>query len=81
MDKDSVEKLVYLAYYYGRETATREVSDRYNAHLAAQHERAEKCRYKYMAMAVVGTEKYLYNPNYRNDMTAMFGSNKCNLEV
>ena len=81
LDEDSVEKLVYLAYWYGREQATRGVSERYNAHIAAQHERAEKCRYKHMARAIVGAEKYLYSLDYSAEMTVTFGNDKYNLEV
>lgn len=40
MDKDSIEKLVKIAYYMGREEAAREVSDKYSDHIAEQKQRA-----------------------------------------
>nr|DAX10560.1 MAG TPA: hypothetical protein [Bacteriophage sp.] len=60
-------------------TATREVSDKYNAHLAAQHERAEACRYYKMAAAIVGPEKFLYCPDYAGEMSATFGNDPTEL--
>lgn len=76
---DSLNKLLALAYYMGREEATREVSDKYNAHLAAQHERAEACRYYKMAAAIVGPEKFLYCPDYAGEMSATFGNDATEL--
>ena len=73
MDKDSVEKLVFMAYMMGREKADREVSDLYNSHLAEQRKRAEACRYNHMAEKVIGAETYLYTPDYAGEFTAEFG--------
>lgn len=70
----SVEKLIYMAYYIGREEAVKEVSDMYVRHITEQHERAGKCRYRHMAESIVAPERYLYHPDYRQDMTATFGS-------
>lgn len=72
MDKDSVEKLVYIAYMMGREKADREVSDLYNSHLAEQRKRAAACRYNHMAEKVIGAETYLYTPV---DVRKVSGSN------
>lgn len=79
MEDDSLDKLLAIAYYMGREEATREVSDKYNAHLAAQHERAEACRYYKMAAAIVGPEKFLYCPDYAGEMSATFGNDATEL--
>ena len=79
MEGDSLDKLLAIAYYMGREEATREVSDKYNAHLAAQHERAEACRYYKMAAAIVGPEKFLYCPDYAGEMSATFGNDATEL--
>ena len=53
MDKDSIEKLVKIAYYMGREEAAREVSDKYSDHIAEQKQRASECRYHNMAAEIV----------------------------
>lgn len=79
MEGDSLDKLLAVAYYMGREEATREVSDKYNAHLTAQHERAEACRYYKMAAAIVGPEKFLYCPDYAGEMSATFGNDPTEL--
>ena len=55
------------------------MSDKYNAHLAAQHERAEACRYYKMAAAIVGPEKFLYCPDYAGEMSATFGNDATEL--
>ena len=78
---DDARKLIAVAYYMGRESATKEVSDLYAAHIAEQHQRADACRYKHMAHAVVGPEKYLYTSDYSGDMTSMFGMDKTYITV
>lgn len=80
-EDDTAAKLITLAYHMGREAATKEVSDDYNALLAAQRERAKACRYHRMAAAVIGDERYIYNPDYRGDVTAEFASDKTALTV
>ena len=77
MGQDSMEKLVALAYWYGREYATRKVSDLYAEHIAQQHRRAEECRYAKMAERIVGKEAYLYTSDYSMYMTDLFGSDPC----
>lgn len=79
MEVDSVDKLIAFAYYMGREEATRYVSDKYSAHIARQRERADACRYKHMAAAIVGPERYLYTPDYGQEMTGLFGSDETQL--
>lgn len=73
-EKDDMNKLVALAYYMGREEATRQISDKYSAILEAQHQRAEACRYHKMAAAIVGDKHYIYSGDYSGDMTAAFGN-------
>lgn len=75
----TVDKLVAMAYYMGRESAACEVSDMYNAHLNAQHERANACRYSRMANAVVGPETYLYSGDYAGQITRMFGGDPADM--
>lgn len=66
---DSAARLVLLAYHMGREAAAKEVSDKYNALLAAQRDRAKSCRYNHMAAAVLGDARYIYSPDYRQEVT------------
>lgn len=75
-EKDTAEKLIALAYYIGKEEATREVSDSYKKLLKDQRSRAENCRYKHMAAKIIGDQKYIYFPDYAQDMTGLFGSDK-----
>lgn len=74
-----IDKLIALAYYIGRESATIEVSDKYNKLIAQQNERADKCRYYKMAKSIIGDKEYIYNSDYRGDMTSMFGDDETEL--
>ena len=78
-DNASVEKMIYLAYYIGREQAVKEVSDMYTEHIKKQHVRADACRYKNMANMVVGKETYLYHGDYGMPMTTMFGNDMADI--
>ena len=73
LDADTVEKIICLAYYNGREEATHEVSDKYNALIADQRRRARECRYHNMAMQIIGDINYIYSPDYAGDMTTTVG--------
>lgn len=73
MESDNLNKLLALAYYMGREEATRETSDKYNAVLEAQRKRAEACRYYKMAAAIIGNFKAVYSPDYAGEMSLTFG--------
>ena len=75
----SIEKMIAMAYWMGREEAARQVSDMYSKHIAEQRERAEKCRYRHMAEAVVGNERFLYCSDYAGDMTGTFGSDPADI--
>lgn len=72
-EKDSIEKVIALAYYIGKEEATREVSDTYKKLIQEQRERAAECRYKHMANAVIGDQNYIYFSDYDCAMTGLFG--------
>lgn len=76
MNKDSVDKLIFLAYYIGREEATRTVSDDYTAHIKAQKERAAACRYNKLAATIVGPEDYIYHGDYAMEMMKTFGNDE-----
>lgn len=73
-EKDSIEKVIALAYYIGKEEATREVSDSYKKLIREQRKRAAECRYKHMANDVIGDQNYIYFGDYDGAMTGLFGS-------
>ena len=81
MSIDDTRKLMAIAYYMGRESASRAVSDMYNALLRQQLSRADKCRYRHMAHAIQGDVKYIYHSDYSGDMTAIFGADETNLNI
>ena len=77
--KASEEKMIYLAYYIGREEGTRRTADLYTNLLAGQRERARQCRYSKMAMRVLGDKEFIYQPDYRMDMTRTFGGDRADV--
>ena len=77
--KASVEKMIYLAYYIGREEGTRRTADLYTKLLAEQKERARQCRYSKMAMRVLGNREFIYQPDYRMDLTRTFGGDRADV--
>lgn len=79
MEADTMEKLICVAYWIGRESATKETSDKYNALIATQNERAEKSRYKHFAKSIIGDQKYIYCSDYAGEMTSIFGNDITNL--
>lgn len=76
MDSDSPEKAIYLAYWIGREEATKNVSDQYTDLIRNMRQRAAKCRYSKMANAIIGERDYIYSTDYSQDITATFGSDE-----
>jgi hypothetical protein len=72
-EQDTMGALLRVAYYMGRESQAKEAGDKIAAHLAAQHERAEGCRYWRMAKTVVGEAKIIYLPDYAGDYAGEFG--------
>ena len=81
MERDDWRKLVAIAYYYGRESATREVCDRHNEIIRQQRTRASESRYHKLAGSVIGAEKetFIYSPDYAGDMTSFFGRDRTSL--
>lgn len=76
-EKDSVEKLVYLAYFIGREEACREVSDLYRKHLLNQNARAQECRYHKMVDKILDNKSgFIYHSDYAQTMKTMFGNDE-----
>lgn len=78
-EQDNIEKLVALAYFIGKEEATKNVSDAYTELIKGQIKRAVNCRYNCMAMEVVGKTDHIYFSDYSGDMTGMFGSDETNI--
>lgn len=78
-EEDNLDKLIALAYYIGREEATREVSDKYNAVLAEQRERADNCRYHNLAHQIIGSVRYIPTGDYAQTMKSTFGSDETEL--
>ena len=76
LESDSVEKLIYMAYYIGLEKGCKQATDEYKAVLQGQLGRVKACRYHRMAMAIQGNVKFLYDPNYGGTMTSTFGEDK-----
>ena len=79
MDDDRWQKLVIMAYYMGRESATRAVSDLYRGLIGQMLARADACRYSHMAHQVIGDQYGFYLPDYAGDMTTHFGSDETRL--
>lgn len=78
-EKDTLDALIAFAYYAGREEATKESHDKYNALIEEQNKRADECRYSHMAHKVVGDQKYIYSPDYAGDMLETYGSDETEL--
>ena len=79
LSSDTLERLVTVAYYMGRETATREVSDLYMARICAQEERARECRYHNLAREIIGDTKPIWRYDYRQEVMNLFGGDETRL--
>ena len=79
MSSDSIDRLIAFAYYMGREEATRQISDRYNALIQDMRGRANACRYSHMANKIIGDRDYLYSGDYGQPFTSTFGKDETNL--
>lgn len=75
IEKDSLEKLVYMAYFIGLEQGAREELEKHNKISAEQKKRAEECRYHKMARKVIG-DIFIYSGDYSQEMTGLFGSDE-----
>jgi hypothetical protein len=76
MEIDSIDKLITLAYYMGKEQAAKEVCDNARQIFTEQKKKAKESRYHNFAMAIQGNIDYIYHPDYAGDMTAEFGSDR-----
>ena len=73
------ERMIYYAYYMGMEKGVHDISDKYNALIAEQNDRAKKCRYHKMAKEIIGDQDYIYDSNYRMEITQMFGGDPADI--
>lgn len=73
---DCIDKLIAMAYYIGKEEATKTICDKSQEVFASQVERAKECRYHKMAMQVQGDVKMISSYDYRQDMTKTFGDDE-----
>ncbi len=70
---DSIEKLVAVAYYMGKEHAARKLCNEAQDIFAEQIKRAKQCRYWRTAMNVQGNIHMIFSPNYGGDVSGIFG--------
>ena len=86
---DSVEHLVALAYIAGQEEATKNICDEHNRRMTIMREAADRCRYRFMAHAILNAPKTnsrtghgwngddtIYSPNYAGDVTEVLCANE-----
>lgn len=75
-DERSMNKLVTIAFYYGKGKATKEISDKYNSLIHEQRERARNTRYHKLANRIIGDKDYIYSPDYAMEFSTLFGSDE-----
>ena len=75
----SVDKMIILAYWIGKEVATRKVSDDYRALIAEMRDRAAGVRYNKLCNYVIGDKDYIYQPDYAGDVLSTFGGDLADL--
>jgi hypothetical protein len=77
--QDTLDDLIKVAYWMGREDEAKYAGDKIKSHLKEQHQRADDCRYHCMAKSVVGPDTFIYLPNYSGDYGREFGNDKTEL--
>ena len=82
-DTDNFKKLIAMAYYMGRESATKEVLDIHNTKVSRARDKANTIRYHHVANDVLDAMggDIIYHPDYAGDMTSTFGDDTTNMEV
>ena len=80
-DPENLKKLVAMAYYMGRESASREICDEHNTRIAKARDKAKGLRYHIMANGVLDAMggDMIYSPDYAGDMTDSFGRDPINI--
>ena len=73
---DTIERIIAFAYYYGREQATKEVSDAYRSLIRDMRKRADKSRYTALINEAIGDKNYLLFGDYPGRITKEIGKLK-----
>ena len=71
---DSIDKLIAVAYFAGREAAAKEICDQAHDIFSEQKKRANHCRYSHMAMEIQGNVDSIRSADYCAEMTNTFGN-------
>ena len=75
-ETDSIDKVIGLAYYMGREDAAKEICDKASTIFEKQSKIAQNCRYRNLAMKVQGNITCIYHGDYSQIMTEEFGGDE-----
>lgn len=75
----SIEKMIYAAYWIGREEGTKATADSYNEILTQIKASAEASRYHKMIFRTIGNCSRPYNQNYAQDTAETFGFDKADI--
>ena len=78
MNTDSIDKLMTIAYYIGREEGVKKICDKASKIFADQQAKVKACRYSNMASKVQGDIGTIYDGDYSGGMSD-FGSDETNL--
>ena len=73
---DTVDRLVAFAYFYGRESATKEVSDEYRKLIRDMKGRALRSRYSNLILDTIGERNYIPFKDYSGKVTEEMGKLK-----
>ena len=76
---DTLDRLIAFAYLYGRESATKEVSDKYRDAFREIRAKAEKSRYHLHISEILGEKDYLPLDEYFGKVTKNYGPMKTDL--
>ena len=76
MDALSLESIVAIAYYMGREDASKTLIGMFYDKIEKMRERASKCPYPHLANAVIGTKKenFIYSKDYAKSITNKYSN-------
>lgn len=78
-ETDTIEKIVAVAYYMGREDAAREICNKAENIFREQMKRAMQCRYRNTAIKVQGNVRIIYSPDYSCTVGDTFGEDDTNI--
>jgi hypothetical protein len=75
---DSIDGLICLAYYIGREAAARTICDEHNRRIAAMRAQADAEHCRHVAHRVIDAAggDSIYSGDYAGDVTATFGADE-----